>query len=127
MKLVRLLNSLQVYRSHRTGFSKYLMGSFTDHCVLKCLKKINFISGQVYEVASSFYGLESINITVLESKNYNPGSTTGPLQLEPKAVTIKFRLDFDNRAYVSANRRVFAVVGVLNIFPFRRWQGASTY
>lgn len=48
-----------------------------------------------------FYGLESINVTILESKNDNPGSTTAPLQLEPKMVTVKYRLDFDNRDYVS--------------------------
>ncbi len=48
-----------------------------------------------------FYGLESIDVRVLESKNDDPGSTTGPLQLEPKTVTVKYRLDFDNRDYVS--------------------------
>lgn len=48
-----------------------------------------------------FYGLENIDVKVLESKNDNPGSTTGPLQLEPKTVTVKYRLDFDNRDYVS--------------------------
>lgn len=47
-----------------------------------------------------FYGLDSINVTVLESINDNPGSTTGPLQLEPKPVIVKYRLDFDNRDYV---------------------------
>lgn len=48
-----------------------------------------------------FYGLESIDVRVLESKNDNPGSTTGPLQLDTKTVTVKYRLDFDNRDYVS--------------------------
>lgn len=57
--------------------------------------------GLLYEIASMFYGLESIDVRVLESKNDNPGCTTGPLQLEPKTVTVKYRLDFDNRDYVS--------------------------
>lgn len=48
-----------------------------------------------------FYGLESIDVRVLESKNDDPGSTTSPLQLDPKTVTVKYRLDFDNRDYVS--------------------------
>lgn len=47
-----------------------------------------------------FYGLESIDVRVIDSKNDNPGCTTGPLQLEPKTVTVKYRLDFDNRDYV---------------------------
>lgn len=47
-----------------------------------------------------FYGLENIDVRVLESKNDTPGSTTAPFQLEPKTVTVKYRLDFDNRDYV---------------------------
>lgn len=60
--------------------------------------------GLLYEIASMFYGLDSIAVRVLESKNDNPGSTTGPLQLDPKTVTVKYRLDFDNRDYVSFMR-----------------------
>lgn len=51
-----------------------------------------------------FYGLESIDVKVLETKNDTAGSTTGPLQLEPRMVTVKYRLDFDNRDYVSVQK-----------------------
>lgn len=38
---------------------------------------------------------------MLETKNDTPGGTTGPIQLDAKTVVVKYRLDFDNRDYVS--------------------------
>lgn len=72
-----------VYRSHRAGFSRYLMG-------------------QCHEIARSFYNLE-IQIRILESRNDSTGGTTGPIQFSgtSKSVFVKYRLDFDNRDYVS--------------------------
>lgn len=57
--------------------------------------------GQLYEIATVFYKLPTITVHVLESKNDDPGSTTGPLTLDAKTVVVKYRLDFDNRDYVS--------------------------
>lgn len=56
--------------------------------------------GQLVEIAEVFYQLTDMTVRVLESKNDNPGSTTSPL-LDAKTVFVKYRLDFDNRNYVS--------------------------
>lgn len=56
--------------------------------------------GQLYEIATVFYNLEKITVRILESKNDNIGSTTGPIELDAKTVVVKYRLDFDNRDYV---------------------------
>lgn len=56
--------------------------------------------GQLNEIATVFYKL-NITVRVLESKNDNPGSTTGPVTLDAKTVFVKYRLDFDNKEYVS--------------------------
>ncbi|KAG4074461.1 hypothetical protein HA402_015750 [Bradysia odoriphaga] len=85
-----------VYRSNRTGFSKYFMGL-------------------LYEIASMFYGLENIDVRVLESINDTPGSTTAPFQLESKTVTVKYRLDFDNRDYMSKRINLKAHESQLNL------------
>lgn len=60
--------------------------------------------GQLCEIAEVFYKLNNMTVRILESKNDNPGSTTSPLLLDTKTVFVKYRLDFDNRDYVSTNR-----------------------
>lgn len=72
-----------VYRSTRSGFSKYLRG-------------------QLMEIAKQLYNMD-ITIKVLESQNDVPGGTTGPISIQGglKTVIVKYRLDFDNREYVS--------------------------
>lgn len=71
-----------VYRSTRTGFSKYLRG-------------------QLLEIAKQLYGMD-VSIKVLESQNDTPGGTSGPIAPQGglKTVIVKYRLDFDNREYV---------------------------
>lgn len=59
--------------------------------------------GQLYEIATVFYKLDNITVRILESKNDNPGSTAGQISLDTKSVFVKYRLDFDNRDYVSFN------------------------
>lgn len=56
--------------------------------------------GQLCEIAEVFYKLTDLKVRIIESKNDNPGSTTSPL-LDAKTVFVKYRLDFDNRDYVS--------------------------
>jgi len=72
-----------LYRSSRTGMSKYLIGQMT-------------------EVAREFYGLE-IKAYVIESQNDISGGTAGPIKLTegPLTVIVKYRLDFDNREYMA--------------------------
>lgn len=60
-----------------------------------------YFMGQLCEVAEVFYKLTDLKVRILESKNDNPGSTTGPVSLDAKTVFVKYRLDFDNRDYVS--------------------------
>ncbi|EDS41407.1 guanylyl cyclase receptor [Culex quinquefasciatus] len=71
-----------VYRSTRSGFSKYLRG-------------------QLMEIAKQLYNMD-ITIKVLESQNDIPGGTTGPISIQGglKTVIVKYRLDFDNREYM---------------------------
>lgn len=73
-----------VYRSGRSGFSKYLMG-------------------QLLEIANTIYSINDLKIKVLDSENDVPGGTTGPISLgtDLQQVVVKYRLDFDNREYVS--------------------------
>ncbi|ALC45282.1 Gyc-89Da [Drosophila busckii] len=79
-----------LYRSSRTGMSKYLIGQMT-------------------EVAREFYGLQ-IKAYVIESQNDINGGTAGPIRLTdgPLTVIVKYRLDFDNREYMA--KRVNTVV-----------------
>lgn len=72
-----------IYRSSRCGFSKYL-------------------TGQLCEIAKSFFQM-NLQVRILESQNDIQGGTVGPMNLKGglKEVTVKFRLDFDNREYVS--------------------------
>lgn len=72
-----------VYRSNRSGFSKYFMG-------------------QLIEIAEGLYGF-SVKIKVLESINDTAGGTTGPISLDGglKTVIVRYRLDFENVQYVS--------------------------
>ncbi|EAT34765.1 AAEL013026-PA, partial [Aedes aegypti] len=75
-----------VYRSTRSGFSKYLRG-------------------QLMEIAKQLYNMD-VTIKVLESQNDVPGGTAGPISIQGglKTVIVKYRLDFDNRDYMQ--RRV---------------------
>lgn len=77
------LGAVLVYRSTRTGFSKYLMG-------------------QLREIAETLYKLK-VKIRVLESQNDTQGGTTGPININGglKSVIVKYRLDFNNLDYVS--------------------------
>lgn len=54
------------------------------------------------EIAKQLYNMD-ITIKVLESQNDIPGGTTGPISIQGglKTVIVKYRLDFDNREYVS--------------------------
>lgn len=86
-----------VYRSTRSGFSKYLRG-------------------QLMEIAKQLYNMD-VTIKVLESQNDVPGGTAGPISIQGglKTVIVKYRLDFDNRDYVSmhnelCNRSVKTVI-----------------
>lgn len=56
--------------------------------------------GQLYEIATVFYNLEKISVKVLESRNDEAGSST-VCPNDSKTVVVKYRLDFDNRDYVS--------------------------
>ncbi|XP_055617441.1 soluble guanylate cyclase 89Db-like isoform X2 [Toxorhynchites rutilus septentrionalis] len=71
-----------VYRSTRSGFSKYLRG-------------------QLMEIAKQLYNMD-LTIKVLESQNDVPGGTAGPISIQGglKTVIVKYRLDFDNREYM---------------------------
>ncbi|XP_055847904.1 soluble guanylate cyclase 89Da-like [Episyrphus balteatus] len=79
-----------VYRSSRTGLSKYLIGQMT-------------------EVAEEFYGLR-IKAYVTESQNDITGGTAGPIKLTdtPKTVIVKYRIDFDNADYMATRVNVMA-------------------
>ncbi|XP_030374686.1 soluble guanylate cyclase 89Db [Scaptodrosophila lebanonensis] len=79
-----------LYRSGRTGMSKYLIGQMT-------------------EVAREFYGLE-IKLYVIESQNDISGGTAGPIKLTdgPLTVVVKYRMDFDNREYMAKRVNVVA-------------------
>ncbi|XP_017139743.1 soluble guanylate cyclase 89Da [Drosophila miranda] len=72
-----------LYRSSRTGMSKYLIGQMT-------------------EVAQEFYGLQ-IKAYVIESQNDISGGTAGPIKMTegPLTVIVKYRLDFDNSEYMA--------------------------
>lgn len=60
--------------------------------------------GQLCEIAEVFYKLNDLTVRIIESRNDNPGSTTSPLLLDQKTVFVKYRLDFDNRDYVSMKK-----------------------
>lgn len=63
-----------------------------------------YFMGQLCEIAEVFYKLNNLTVRILESKNDNPGSTASPL-LDAKLVFVRYRLDFDNRDYVSSTLR----------------------
>ncbi|CAL7940160.1 unnamed protein product [Xylocopa violacea] len=88
-----------VYRSTRQGFTHYLMG-------------------QLFQIAKELYETD-LNIRVLGSSNNIPGS---------RSVMVKFRIDFDNREYVTKTNRMKTPLGrelapvsisfLLRLFPF---------
>lgn len=75
--------AILVYRSGRSGFSKYF-------------------TGQLIEIATSFYKMD-LKVRILDSQNDNAGGTAGPIDLGGglHEVIVKFRLDFDNREYMA--------------------------
>ncbi|XP_055596372.1 soluble guanylate cyclase 89Db-like isoform X2 [Uranotaenia lowii] len=100
-----------VYRSTRSGFSKYLRG-------------------QLMEIAKQLYNMD-VTIKVLESQNDVPGGTAGPISIQGglKTVIVKYRLDFDNleymqkRVHMKAHPSQLALSPVsssllLDLFPF---------
>lgn len=72
-----------VYKSTRTGFSRYF-------------------SGQLNEVGKTFFNLD-VKVRVLDSLNDIQGGTAGPISMngDKKNVVVTYRLDFDNTDYVS--------------------------
>lgn len=63
--------------------------------------------GQLMEIAKTIYNISNLKITVLESENDVPGGTTGPIKLgesDLQQVVVKYRLDFDNKEYVSLSQ-----------------------
>uniref|UniRef100_A0A1B0EW13 guanylate cyclase n=1 Tax=Lutzomyia longipalpis TaxID=7200 RepID=A0A1B0EW13_LUTLO len=79
-----------VYRSTRTGFSKYF-------------------KGQLMEIADALYGLK-VKITIIDRQNDTDGGTAGPITMQGglKTVIVRYRLDFDNTEYMAekVNRKV---------------------
>ncbi|XP_053698579.1 soluble guanylate cyclase 89Db-like [Sabethes cyaneus] len=88
-----------VYRSTRSGFSKYLRG-------------------QLMEIAKQLYNMD-ISIKVLESQNDVPGGTAGPISIQGglKTVIVKYRLDFDNREYMRKRIHIEAHPSQLQLAP----------
>lgn len=62
--------------------------------------------GQLLEISKEIYGLE-LKIKIIEAMNDTVGGTAGPIDLASglKSVVVKFRLDFDNRDYVSEKKK----------------------
>lgn len=58
--------------------------------------------GQLLEIANEIYNLE-LKVRIVEAMNDQAGGTAGPIDLASglKSVVVKFRLDFDNKEYVS--------------------------
>ncbi|XP_029713132.1 soluble guanylate cyclase 89Db isoform X1 [Aedes albopictus] len=88
-----------VYRSTRSGFSKYLRG-------------------QLMEIAKQLYNMD-VTIKVLESQNDVPGGTAGPISIQGglKTVIVKYRLDFDNRDYMQRRVHITAHPSQLQLSP----------
>ncbi|XP_065083178.1 soluble guanylate cyclase 89Db-like [Ochlerotatus camptorhynchus] len=88
-----------VYRSTRSGFSKYLRG-------------------QLMEIAKQLYNME-VTIKVLESQNDVPGGTAGPISIQGglKTVIVKYRLDFDNKEYMQRRVHINAHPSQLQLPP----------
>lgn len=65
--------------------------------------------GQLCEIAEVFYKLDNMTVHILESRNDNPDGSideqTNTLS-DAKAVVVKYRLNFDNRDYVSRKHTV---------------------
>ncbi|XP_070493703.1 soluble guanylate cyclase 89Da-like isoform X2 [Chironomus tepperi] len=82
--------AILIYRSNRSGFSKYLMG-------------------QLLEIAKEIYNLD-VKIRIVDSINDSIGGTVGPIELSSKtglkSVVVKFRLDFDNHEYMQNSLRM---------------------
>ncbi|XP_067617645.1 soluble guanylate cyclase 89Da-like [Eurosta solidaginis] len=103
--------AVMLYRSGRTGLSKYLMGQFT-------------------QIGREFYNL-NVKCSVIESQNDINGGIAGPIKLthEHMTVIVKYRLDFDNREYMAKRVNVVAhptqqilpkvnIDVFLDLFPF---------
>lgn len=66
--------------------------------------------GILCEIAEVFYKLENMTVHILESRNDNLEITAVEEQTDAmndaKAVVVRYRLDFDNRDYVSLKKSV---------------------
>lgn len=78
-----------VYRSGRQGFTQYVMGKW--YIIYLFITKVNRV-GQLQQIAKDFFNLR-LSVKVLDKAN----SSTGTKNF----VIVTFRLDFDNRSYVS--------------------------
>lgn len=56
--------------------------------------------GQLCEIAETFYKLDNLTVHILESKN-DFADSTASTSVDGQHVIVKYRLDFDNREYVS--------------------------
>lgn len=101
-----------VYRSTRTGFSRYVINQ-SDLFLFFLLSTSNFmflysvlyfvgryLMGQLKEIAMHFYKLENLTVKVLEHIKETPVDADAT-SMDTKTVLIRYRLDFDNREYVS--------------------------
>ncbi|CAO1433697.1 unnamed protein product [Diamesa tonsa] len=88
-----------VYRSTRSGFSKYLMG-------------------QLLEISKEIYNLD-LKVRIIESEGDIKGGTAGPINLNSglKNVVVKYRLDFDNVEYMQKRFHLSAHPSQLNLKP----------
>ncbi|CRL05278.1 CLUMA_CG018222, isoform A, partial [Clunio marinus] len=108
-----------IYRSNRTGFSKYLMGenfnkTFSSNGVVVTSNS----TGILLEIANEIYGLD-LKVRILEAENDISGGTAGPIDLDSglKSVVVSYRLDFDNSEYMAKQFHIQAHPSQLNLKP----------
>lgn len=94
-----------VYRSNRSGFSKYLMGKEAENLKLSLTNPFPLpaVAGQLLEIANEIYGLD-LTVKIIDAENdiIKDHGTAGPIDMASglKSVVVKYRLDFDNTEYV---------------------------
>lgn len=82
-----------VYRSGREGFTQYVIGLFNIFQTDRNYKEKQSFSGQLEEIASTFYKLK-LQAKVIEKASSESGTRN--------TVIVTYRLDFDNSGYVSS-------------------------
>lgn len=95
-----------IYRSSRSGFSKYLMGMKIICTFQQVQRSFLTFSGQLLEIAKEIYNLD-LKIKIIDAENDTVGGTIAPIDFGAsslKSVVVKFRLDFDNSDYVNILR-----------------------